>query len=249
MEITAQGLRVVRASSVPWAVEAMGAVPWFVRGLWETPPLPQWPQWGVSAVRVLASPTGTFGAYADCESDGVPDPRKSSGISFTSQRCRRDEACEPKHYVKEATIDEAIQAFADPGSLGASHVYVRAVAGDEMRQRAGESVGSRLRNLAPYLSSAGSVTNLHWDAAAGILAQTEGEKDVSLFPAQTMPSESKRDSPCYRRSYESGRECPAGSTYRLRLLPGWGIFIPAFWAHHVVSLSPGTLGAVWRFEK
>lgn len=229
------------------AVAALGEEPWFVGGLWETPALSQWGDWGVREVRVLASPTGTFGAYGECEREVVQDETNPSGVAFTSTRCLRDASCEPRHFVRDVSIEDAQRAFADPRAWGVSHVYLRATASAEARRCAGDFLGVRLQNLAPYLSSAGSVTNLHWDATPGILAQTSGEKDVSLFVGGAMPKPTaRRDSPCFRRSGEAGRVCPAGAAHQLRLRSGWGLFIPSFWAHHVTSLSAEALGAVWR---
>jgi hypothetical protein len=199
---------------------------------------------------VLASPTGTFGAYGECEGEVLRDETQPSGLAFSSEQCRRDSTCRPMHFLGSASFEEAQRALDEPQSLGATHVYLRAAAAPEARRRAQAFLGAPLRNLAPYLSSAGSVTNLHWDAAPGILAQTSGEKDVALFVAGAMPSpHDAAGSPCLRRSREDGRRCPAGAAHRLRLGAGWGLFIPALWAHHVTSLSAQTLGAVWRFPR
>ena len=132
------------------------------------------------------------------------------------------------------SILAATQAFLRPSAIGgASHVYLRGVASDEIRGLAEERVGLPLSNLALYLSAAGSVTNLHWDSASGVLAQSRGEKDVALFAARSMPQEAGRSSPCFRRSYLSGSAAPQGSAFLLRLTPGWGLFVPAR------SLCPG----------
>lgn len=240
-----RGLTIVPAIGVQAAVLLLGSEPWWVQGLWRTPDLPDWDSWDIDTVRILASPTGTFGSYGKCERDAAADSAEPWGVSFQSEHCRSDKACEPRHFVRDASISEAARVFADPASSGASHVYLRGIAGIETRRAAGKSLGVRLLNLSPYLSSAGAATNLHWDATAGILAQTEGEKDVALFSPGTMPSEA-RDGPCHRRSYESGEICPAGALLKLRLTAGWGLFIPSKWGHHVKSLSPRTLGAVWR---
>lgn len=221
--------------------------PWLVVGLWSTPRLPQWGEWGVEYVRALASPTGVFGAYGDCEYESLADSQSPTGVAFQLARCRQDPICEPRHWVTKQSFETAAQVFAAPELLQATHVYLRGTAGRETRQLAAGAIGVPLKNLSPYLSSAGSATNLHFDGPPGILAQTEGEKDVSLFAPGTMPLQAPKGSPCYRRSRHDGRECPDGAAYRVRLQPNWGVYIPALWAHHVTSLSAETLGAVWRF--
>lgn len=221
--------------------------PWLVVGLWSTPRLPQWGEWGVEYVRALVSPTGVFGAYGDCEIESRADSQSPTGVAFQLARCRQDPICEPRHWVTKHSFETAAQVFAEPELLQATHVYLRGTAGRETRQLAAGAIGVSLKNLSPYLSSAGSATNLHFDGSPGILAQTEGEKDVSLFAPGTMPFQAPKGSPCYRRSRHDGRECPDGAAYRIRLQPNWGVYIPAHWAHHVTSLSAETLGAVWRF--
>ena len=247
-----QGLPVVAAPDLARAWRTSPRHPWFVTGLPPAPGLSDWPSWGASTVRVLASPTGVFGAYGDCELDAAQDDdeQQATGVSFRSEHCRRDARCRPVHFTTTMSILAATQAFLRPSSIGgASHVYLRGVASDEIRGLAEERVGLPLSNLALYLSAAGSVTNLHWDSASGVLAQSRGEKDVALFAASSMPQEAGRSSPCFRRSYLSGSAAPQGSAFLLRLTPGWGLFVPALWAHHVSSRSPETLGTVWRFPK
>ena len=244
---TSQGLPVFPLAGLRAAVLDHPEEPWLVTDLPTTPPVRRWGEWGVNEVRVLFSPTGVFGSYADCEWDTAADDKQLTGVRFKSQHCQRDARCEARHFLSRMDLVAALQAFADPESHGGTHAYLRGSASDAYRAEAEAAIGGlKLRNLAPYLSSAGCVTNLHWDAAAGVLAQTRGEKDVSLFAPSEMPDAAIRDSPCHRRSYQSGRACPEGATMQLRLFPGWGVYIPRHWAHHIVSLSAETLGAVWR---
>jgi hypothetical protein len=207
-------------------VRPLSSVPVLVAAPAPTPLPEHWRRsWGVSRVAVLRSLDGVFGAYGACE------PWCSGGFRGA---CAADPLCRAAHWREYASPEAALLAF------GAG-VYLRGAASAAARRR------WRVRNLSAYLSSAGCVTNLHWDGAAGLLAQTRGRKLVRLFAPGTMPDAAPRGSPCFRRSYQSGRACPAGACSELVLEEGSALLIPAGWAHHVTSLDDFTLGAVWRF--
>ena len=243
-------LLIVRAEDVRQARASHGDSPWLVIGLPETPDVGDWGEaWKVTDVNVLLSPSGVFGAYGGCERH--TELSSSGVVGFSEQECRRDPRCLPAHASVRMPPPAAVRLFEDSAArpAGARFVYLRGTAGEESRRAEEAKLGwLDLSNLSPYLSSSGCTTNLHWDGAPGILAQTAGSKDVTLFAPGAMP-DAARDtvSPCYRRSYQQGAECPPGWSYRLLLAPGFGLYIPALWAHHVVSKAPRTLGAVWRF--
>jgi len=243
-------LLVVRVEDVRQARSSHGDAPWLVTGLPETPDVGDWAEaWNVASVNVLLSPSGVFGAYGSCERH--TELSLSGAVGFSEEACRGDPRCQPAHASVRMPPPAALRLFENSAArpAGARFVYLRGTAGEESRRAEEAKLGwSDLSNLSPYLSSEGCTTNLHWDGAPGILAQTAGSKDVALFAPGAMP-DAARDtkSPCYRRSYQQGAECPPGSSYRLLLAPGFGLYIPAHWAHHVVSRAPRTLGAVWRF--
>lgn len=220
------------------------AAPCLVRGLPPAPPLSDWRSlWGVEAVRVMFSPSGVFGAYGDCVTQL---DESEHGVRFAAAHCRLDPRCSPRHVEYGADSSKCEALFREH----AHRVYLRgtcspATTSAYSRRHPGLRT---LARLSPYLSAAGAVTNLHWDGAPGILAQTGGEKQVDLFEPDEMPRPAAASSPCARRSYLDGRQSPPGACLRMRLLPGWGLFIPARWGHHVTSLSPETLGAVWRLR-
>ena len=238
-------LRRVGVADVQLARLQAGGSPWLVTGLPPAPDVAWWrTRWRVERVRALASPTGVFAAYGKCT---VFRPlRDMSTLHFPSEACAADEKCAPVHSESELSPEESAALFSR-GAMPA-HFYVRgqcsAAFVGELRRR---MRWPDLQRLSPYLSGAGAVTNLHWDGADGILAQTSGSKLVSLFAPGTMPAGAPASSPCARRSYEAGAACPGGAALTVRLEPGFGVYIPANWAHHVTSLSPRTLGAVWRF--
>ena len=222
----------------------LGEAPCLVVGLPAVPPLAAWDSWDCSTVRVLLSPTGLFGHYGSCEDDAS---MTAGVVSFTSPLCLGDALCHPQHVVRQGlSLAEAQALFEDPGSAGASHAYVRGSVAAPRRRALGAAAGLECRNVAPYLSSAGATTNLHWDGHPGILAQTAGHKRVALFAPGEMPAAHRKGSPCFRRSREAGRECPPGAREHHLLGPGQGLFIPAGWAHHITSLDAVTLGCVWR---
>ena len=213
-------------------------MPWLVAGLPETPELGAWGRWGVERVRALVSPTGVFGAYGACEDSVV---WRDGALAFEGA-CGADPLCRPAHAAQELSLEAAAELWA----RAEAPVYLRAPASKEARLRVAGPLGlSGLLNLSAYQSARGCTTNLHWDSLPGVLAQTAGAKEVALFAPGTMPAEAPAGSPCARRSYHAS-ECPAGAAVRVRLPAGLGLYIPAFWAHHVTSLSPVTLGSVWR---
>lgn len=239
----ARRLDTVDVGNLKLSLASNPSVPWFVVGMPATPLLADWAQWGVDEARVLLSPDGCFGAYDGCEGDSII---RGGAVQFKSARCRRDPLCQPKHEMRAGlSLAEASRIFADPGAHGATHAYVRAAVPRSVRLRLAESVGAPFQNLGPYLSSHGATTNLHWDGSAGILAQTLGEKEVSLFEPGTMPG-AMPAGPCRRRSAMDGLACPPGALYTVVLPPGLALYIPPKWAHHIVSKAPYTLGAVWR---
>ena len=246
--------------SVPvrWLVKAIaeGAdEPMMVSGMPATPPPEQWGlRWGCTHVRVLLTPDGLVGAYGNnCE------PSITMGaagkLEFSDPQCRKAPQCTPRHTARTMPLDDALLAFAAPASVEpwATHAYVRGTCpADTVEHQARlalEEDHARLRNLSPYLSSTGTTTNLHWDGNPGVLAQTGGSKLVHLYAPGTMPSPVEdRGSPCFRRSLLDGADPPEGAALQLLLREGDAVYIPAFWAHHILSLSPRTLGAVWRFH-
>ena len=236
-----QGLRVVPLRLATDFARTHGDAPFFVVGFPPTPPASEWSRWGVTQANVLRSPSGVFGAYGACEKDAVLSPE--GGVRFVSSRCRSDERCVPQHALFSSSLSDALDAFAAPKS---SFVYVRAQVPLEQLLVLEHEVDMALESVSLYLSSAGCVTNLHWDGHSGFLAQTRGEKEVQLFAPGRMPAPAPAGSPCSRRSYHCGRECPRGAFAKLRLQAGWALYIPTRWAHHVTSLSAESLGAVWR---
>ena len=206
--------------------------PALVQGLPPAPAAARWGDWGVREVALLLSPTGVFGSYGECEVRG--------GAAFEGP-CARDARCAPRHTRQQVPLAEALAAFACAGQ----HAYLRGAAPASFLAQLARALRLDLTNVAPYLSQAGCVTNLHWDGADGVLAQTRGEKLVALFAPGTMPRPAPESSPCFRRSYHDG-QCPPGAALHVLLTPGRGLFIPGGWAHHVTSLSPRTLGCVWR---
>ena len=212
--------------------------PWLVVKLPRVPEIQRWrADWGVSTVRVLRSPGGTFAAYS-CAT--VVD---SGRIRFDPS-CDTDKQCIPAHIESLHSPEESAEIFQ---SAPPPQVYLRGQGGAEVVDSM-ISVIDDLERISPYLSAQGAVTTLHWDGADGILWQTSGVKLVSIFAPGGMPAEAPESSPCHRRSHLAGRECPEGATMSVHLQPGFGLYIPRRWAHHVTSLSPTTLGAVWRFK-
>lgn len=240
-------LRTIAVADVQRARQQACEKPWLITGLLHTPELLQWrSEWAVEQVRVLSSPTGVFAAYGTCTIFRTLGD--ASKIEFSGDACRGDGRCIPVHSESVLSTDDSTSLFSR-GPVP-KEIYLRGHCGtafvDKMRTT---MQWPDLLRISPYLSGEGAVTNLHWDGADGILAQTSGSKLVSLFAPGTMPAEAASSSPCARRSYEAGATCPSGATLTLRLEPGLGLYIPVKWAHHITSLSPRTLGAVWRFAQ
>lgn len=218
--------------------------PLLITGLPPTPPVTRWgSDWAIQEVRVLSSPTGVFAAYGECT---IWHSAENGKLQFGGA-CSRDQRCVPVHSESTLSQEESAVLYGGPRPQP-KQIYLRGACEQNFAHEMGKRLFSdNLVRLSAYLSGENAVTNLHWDGAPGILAQTEGTKLVSLFSPGTMPAEAPSSSPCARRSYEAGATCPAGAAFIVRLKPGRGLYIPAYWAHHVVSLSPRTLGAVWRF--
>jgi hypothetical protein len=233
---------VISVERVASARAARGDAPWLVAGLPAAPELRDWALvWGVRSVRALLSRSGVFGAYGACESSVR---RRGAELEFACGACSADPRCRPVHETAVLSPEDAVRLWSE----AEARVYLRGTASPEALRAAAAALGwGDLANLTAYQSMAGCTTNLHWDGAPGLLAQSAGEKDVVLFAPGTMPAEAPAASPCARRSYHAGA-CPPGEAARVRLRAGYALYIPAHWAHHVSSLSPVTLGAVWRFR-
>ena len=114
-----------------------------------------------------------------------------------------------------------------------------------------------------YLSNAGTVTNLHYDADDGLLHQLTGRKSVALWaPKDAHHLRTCGDacgSICRRRSQWDGELPPMGGAaggwpgagvppYHVILEPGQTLFIPQGWLHYVTSLSTPTASYVFSVE-
>ncbi len=100
-----------------------------------------------------------------------------------------------------------------------------------------------------WAGSAGVTTQAHYDVAENVFVQLHGEKEFLLWPPScalslhVFPDAHPRARKAQlrveepdTRAHPRGAELPA--PLRAVLRPGDAIFIPAFWFHHVTSLSP-----------
>lgn len=218
-------------------------LPCWVKGLPDTPEILDWaPAWGVTNVRMLFSSAGVYAAYGKCTTRR--EPYGAAELAFGPEDgCASDERCKPVH-------SESLLVDRTPFASGPMprEIYLRGASGEAWLDEMQEILAwPDLTRISAYLSGTDAVTNLHWDGQDGILAQTAGSKLVCLFSPGTMPGAAPASSPCSRRSYHDGPACPDGAALKVRLPPHWGLYIPAGWAHHITSLSPRTLGSVWRF--
>lgn len=208
------------------------AEPWLLSGLPATPPLEAWHTWQIHKVSLLFSPSSVFGTYS------APTRLNAENGEVVWSDGQARGRCRPQSVVQQVSLGEAQRMRLD------SRFYLRGTAHTSVRQRLATELGLKLSNLTAYQSGEGAVTSLHWDLLPGLLSQTLGEKEVVLFAKSAMPEPATEEA-CWRRSYVDSRSPPPGGL-RVVLRAGEALFLPAGVAHHVRSLSPVTLGSVWR---
>lgn len=91
--------------------------------------------------------------------------------------------------------------------------------------------------LSCWITGAGSTTQAHYDVANNVFVQLHGQKRFTLYPP-TQHLELSLFPDSHPRARKSQLEVlPPGQGQELVLGPGDALFIPAFWFHHVESLS------------
>ena len=155
------------------------------------------------------------------------------------------------HFDKQHPDRDTIQALLSP----------RCLANQEQVRQARYSL---------YLSTSGTVTNLHFDKSDGLLHQLTGHKSVALWaPGDTERLRMCGDrcgAICCRRSFWDGELPPIGAvgeadgvftsawpppgvqTHHVIVEPGDTLFIPAGWPHYVTSLSATTASYVFALD-
>ena len=201
--------------------------------------------------RVRVSPDATFifckESHPLCESGAFPPPSlvcpRMSGAEFV-QRVLQPHTEPLRPLFFGAGERYYMQADVPPSVLDPQQV-------PSLWRALGVAQAQPLRL---WVSTAGAVTPLHFDACASFLAQMRGEKRIVFFPPSALPGlyPYPIDHPMHRRGRVSLYACPeerdvafprfaeeaAPHAEVVTLSEGDCVLFPEHWWHHIETVSP-----------